>query len=59
MKSAYFTGDYLEAFAQLYRDFAEQIVAAKEGRAADPACRQVPGIDEGMRGMRFIAAAIA
>jgi predicted dehydrogenase len=50
---------YLEAFAQLYRDFAEQIVAAKEGRAADPACQQVPGIEEGMRGMRFIAAAVA
>jgi predicted dehydrogenase len=50
---------YLEAFAQLYRDFAEQIVAAKERRAADAACRQVPGIEEGMRGMRFIAAAVA
>ncbi len=50
---------YLEAFAQLYRDFAEQIVAAREGRAADPACQQVPGTEEGMRGMRFIAAAVA
>jgi predicted dehydrogenase len=50
---------YLEAFAQLYRDFAEQVVAASEGRAAEPGCRQVPGIEEGMRGMRFIAAAVA
>lgn len=50
---------YLEAFAQLYRDFAEQVVAAKEGRAADPSCCLVPGIEEGMRGMRFIAAAVA
>jgi predicted dehydrogenase len=49
---------YLEAFAQLYRDFAEQVVAAQETRAADPAFRLVPGIDEGMRGMRFIAAAV-
>lgn len=50
---------YLEAFAQLYRDFAEQVVAAREGRAPDPACRLVPGIEEGMRGMRFIAAAVS
>jgi predicted dehydrogenase len=50
---------YLEAFAQLYRDVAEQIVAAQAGRAADPACLLVPGIEEGMRGMRFIAAAVA
>ena len=48
---------YLEAFAQLYRDFAEQVTAAREGRAASPASLIVPGIEEGMRGMRFIAAA--
>jgi predicted dehydrogenase len=50
---------YLEAFAQLYRDFAEQVVAASEGRAPEPHCRLVPSIDEGIRGMRFIAAAVA
>ena len=50
---------YLEAFAQLYRDFAEQVEAAGQGRDADPACQLVPGIDDGMRGMRFIAAAVA
>jgi predicted dehydrogenase len=49
---------YLEAFAQLYRDFAEQILARREGRAPDPACQLVPGIEEGLRGMRFIAAAV-
>ncbi len=48
---------YLEAFAQLYRDFAEQVTAAREGRATSPASLIVPGIEEGMRGMRFIAAA--
>jgi len=50
---------YLEAFAQLYRDLAEQITARIEGRAADPASLLVPGIAEGVRGMRFIAAAVA
>lgn len=50
---------YLEAFAQLYRDFAEQAVARTEGRTPDPACLLVPGIDAGVRGMRFITAAVA
>jgi predicted dehydrogenase len=50
---------YLEAFAQLYKDLAEQIAAKQAGRAPDPASLLVPGIAEGMRGMRFIAAAVA
>lgn len=49
---------YLEAFAQLYRDLAEQIGARLERRQADPASLLVPGIAEGVRGMRFIAAAV-
>ena len=49
---------YLEAFAQLYRDLAEQITARLEGRAPDPASLLVPGIAEGVRGMRFITAAV-
>jgi predicted dehydrogenase len=50
---------YLEAFAQLYRDLAEQIVALKAGRQPDPASLLVPGIEAGVRGMRFITAAVA
>ena len=50
---------YLEAFAQLYRDFAEQVAARAEGRAPDPTCLLVPGIGAGVRGMRFITAAVA
>lgn len=50
---------YLEAFAQLYRDFAEQVTARTEGRAPDPDSLLVPGIGAGVRGMRFIAAAVA
>ena len=49
---------YLEAFAQLYRDMAEQITARAEGRSPDPACLLVPGIEAGLRGMRFIDAAL-
>ena len=50
---------YLEGFAQIYSDMAEQISARIEGRAADPRCLLVPGIAEGLRGMRFIAGAVA
>ncbi len=50
---------YLEAFAQLYRDLADQIAARHAGTAPDPACLLVPGIAEGVRGMRFITAAVA
>jgi predicted dehydrogenase len=49
---------YLEAFAQLYRDIAEQICARIDGREPDPTSMLVPGIDDGLRGMRFIAAAV-
>jgi predicted dehydrogenase len=49
---------YLEAFAQLYRDMAEQITARIESRVPDPACLLVPGIEAGVRGMRFIMAAV-
>ena len=35
------------------------ILARRSGRAPDPAALLVPGIREGMRGMRFIAASVA
>ncbi len=50
---------YLEAFAQLYRDAAEQISAHLAGREPDPASLLVPGIEAGVRGMRFVTAAVA
>jgi predicted dehydrogenase len=49
---------YLEAFAQLYADMAEQISAQLEGRPPDPASRLVPTVDDGVAGMRFISAAL-
>lgn len=49
---------YLEAFAQLYRDFAEQTRAKMEGRAPDAAACLVPGVRDGLRGVAFIAAAV-
>lgn len=45
---------YIEAFANLYRDFAR---ALKDGVA--PVSRGVPGIAEALRGMAFLEAAVA
>jgi predicted dehydrogenase len=50
---------YLEAFAQLYADLAERIAAHRDGRPADPATDLVPGVEDGVEGMRFIEAALA
>lgn len=46
---------YLEAFAQLYTDLAEQITARNEGRAPSAASLLVPGVAEGVEGVRFIS----
>jgi predicted dehydrogenase len=48
---------YLEAFAQLYSDAADQILALDAGRPSPVA--PLPGIEDGLEGMRFIAAALA
>lgn len=44
---------YLEAFAVLYREFADALVAWKQGQA-NPLPATLPGICAGVRGMRFI-----
>lgn len=49
---------YLEAFAQLYRDVAEQLHARWAGRAPDPAACTVPGVEDGALGMKFIEAVV-
>jgi len=48
---------YIEAFAVLYREFADAIVAWKQG-IANPLPPTLPGIVAGVRGMRFIERAI-
>lgn len=49
---------FLEAFAQLYTDLAEQITARIEGRDPDPRSLLLPTVDDGYEGMRFVHAAI-
>ncbi|MEN9361436.1 MAG: hypothetical protein RL095_2971 [Verrucomicrobiota bacterium] len=50
---------YLEAFANLYRNFAGQIRAKLEKRPATSAELDVPTIEEGVRGMAFVEAVVA
>jgi len=49
---------YLEGFAQLYTDLAEQIVARRENRKPSPTSMLVPTVEDGVDGMRFIAATL-
>ena len=47
-----------EAFANLYADVAEAVAARLSGRPADPLALDFPTVEDGARGMRFIAAAL-
>lgn len=50
---------YLEGFANLYTDFAEQLTARLQDREPDDQSLLVPGIAEGVKGMRFVEAVVA
>ncbi len=47
---------YLEGFATLYKETAEAIYAARDGKSIDTLC---PGIKEGAEGIAFISAAVS
>ena len=49
---------YLEGFAQIYCDVAEQIQARWWGRTPDPLACTVPTVEDGARGMKFIDAVV-
>jgi predicted dehydrogenase len=49
---------YQEAFATLYRDAAEAIVARRTGRPADPLALDFPTVEDGAWGLAFIEAAV-
>ncbi|PTR01499.1 putative dehydrogenase [Mucilaginibacter yixingensis] len=50
---------YLEAFANLYRNFALHVKARQAGETPSPEVLDYPGIKEGVRGMAFIENVIA
>lgn len=49
---------YLEAFAQLYSDFAEQIRARASGREPEALATGTPGVADGVDGLVFITRAL-
>lgn len=49
---------YQEAFANLYRDAAEAIVARRTGKPCAPLALDFPTVEDGARGIRFIEAAV-
>jgi predicted dehydrogenase len=50
---------YLEAFANLYRNFAFCVNADLEGKKTEPEWEDYPGVEDGVRGMAFIESVIA
>ncbi len=49
---------YIEAFAQVYRDIADLITASDEKSAPSAGALLVPTVKDGVRGVRFIHAAV-
>ncbi|MBT3700194.1 MAG: Gfo/Idh/MocA family oxidoreductase [Alphaproteobacteria bacterium] len=49
---------YLEGFANVYSDVAEAITARLEGRDPDPQAMDFPTVMDGVRGVKFIEAAV-
>lgn len=49
---------FIEAFAQLYTDLADQITAHQAGHKPAPASLLVPDVEDGVSGMRFISAVL-
>ena len=45
---------YLEAFANIYRNFAKCVQARIEGREVDEVYKDFPDVNDGIRGMEFI-----
>ncbi len=49
---------YLEAFANIYRNFAKCVRARIDGQKVDPIYEDFPNIDDGVRGMEFVDKAV-
>ncbi|MEI8346832.1 MAG: Gfo/Idh/MocA family oxidoreductase [Pseudomonadota bacterium] len=49
---------YIEAFANHYANFVEQIKAMKDGRHAEPVYMDLPNVEDGIRGMAFIESVV-
>jgi predicted dehydrogenase len=49
---------YLEAFANLYSDFAKSVVARLGRKSSDEIERPFPGVEDGVKGLAFVDAAV-
>jgi hypothetical protein len=49
----------LEAFANIYRNFANHLASTLDKTTPDPVSLDYPGIEDGIRGMAFIEAVVA
>lgn len=45
---------FIEAFANIYRNFAHTVMAKKNGTVSEPFCNDFPKVEDGVRGMQFI-----
>ncbi len=45
---------FIEAFANIYNNFADTLIAHLQGQTADPLVRDFPDVNDGLRGMIFI-----
>ena len=50
---------YLEAFANIYKNFAHCVRARLSGKKPDPIYQDFPTVEDGLRGMLFIEAVVA
>ena len=50
---------YIEAFANIYRNFALALQAIAAGNEPAPECLDFPSVEEGLRGMQFIETVVA
>jgi hypothetical protein len=55
----HFVEGFREAFANLYQDFAIQIIDRMTGGEADPYAMQTPGLVDGVRSLVFVEACLA
>ncbi len=49
---------YIEAFANIYRNFARTVLAVRNGEEPKPEWLDFPGVEDGVRGMQFIETVI-
>ena len=50
---------YLEAFGNIYHNFAQTLMAKMEGKTPTPEMLDFPGVEDGVRGMAFIDNVVA